>query len=285
MTNDFDQSSNIGIVTINYNNARFTRKLLESVSRAHGAENVTVVVVDNASSDDDRTQLVQIETDFPRAIFIYEDVNHGYFKGLNVGLAALRNVLEAPSAVVICNNDIEFCNSFFGALNGSDRLLENHPVIAPRIVTPSGREQNPHVIRPISQARVLVWKIYYSNYSVARVIFWLARRSAPITARRDYRQYKVAQKIEQGYGACYILTRDFFRHYDELWAPTFLMGEEYFLSCQLKAVGKSVYYEPSVCVVHQDHATMGMLPNKKVWEISRESFQVYLSYRQIYGRS
>ncbi|MBF9152149.1 glycosyltransferase family 2 protein [Novosphingobium jiangmenense] len=284
MTNNANTTSRIGIVTINYNNARLTQKLLESVSRAVGADDVTVVVVDNASNENDRADLMEVETSFPRAMFIYEDVNHGYFKGINVGLAALRHTAEAPGTVIVCNNDIEFSDDFFITLKASGRLLEDHAVISPRIVTPSGREQNPHVIQPISRARVIVWQIYYSNYTLARIIFWLARHSAPITARRDYRQYKVAQKIEQGYGACYILTSDFFAHYKDLWAPTFLMGEEYFLSCQLKAVGKSVYYEPSLRVVHQDHATMGMLPNKKVWDISRRSFQVYLSYRQKYGR-
>lgn len=95
---------------------------------------------------------------------------------------------------------------------------------------------------------------------------------------RSSRLHRTPGPIEQGYGACYLLGPLFFRHFRELWAPTFLGQEEYFLSEQLKTVGQKVYYEPRFMVTHQTHATIGRWLNRRAWECARESYQIYKRY-------
>src|ERR1700676_135036 len=108
-------------------------------------------------------------------------------------------------------------------------MLRLHPVICPDIVTLDGIHQNPHVIERISRIRELVYDIYYSYYYVALLIRRLASLTARFTDRTDETEWSVRRLIYQGHGACYVLGPAFFRNCAELWAPTFLMGEEFFL--------------------------------------------------------
>src|SRR6185437_6492043 len=84
--------------------------------------------------------------------------------------------------------------------------------------------------------------------------------------------------IEQGYGACYLLGPVFFKHFSRLWAPTFLMQEEFFLYEQLKEIDQLTYYDPRFVVFHHGHATMDHMPSRRQWTISREAHRVYKRY-------
>ncbi|MFM8700631.1 MAG: glycosyltransferase family 2 protein [Hyphomicrobiales bacterium] len=273
-----------GVVTVNYNNANLTRNLIESLAQRGGVEHFEIVVVDNASQEEDRKLLQEVQNDHPWVRLVMSNDNVGYFPGLNLGIELLRNETKPVNTIIVCNNDIEFPAEFFQTLeNLAADTLSKFPIISPSIVTPLGRHQNPHVISHISTLRYLVWRIYYSNYTLARIIHRLAIATASATARRDCEQFYTGRIIDQGYGACYILTPMFFRHYEKLWAPTFLMGEEFFLSRQIRAIGSSVYYDPRIRVTHLDHRTVGTLPEKEIWEIARQSFKTYRVYKDYYG--
>ena len=58
------------------------------------------------------------------------------------------------------------------------------------------------------------------------------------------------------------------------------MGEEYFLSLQLEKKGLTTYYEPSIKVVHCEHASTSRIPAKSMWEIARESHRVYRQHKK-----
>ena len=81
-----------------------------------------------------------------------------------------------------------------------------------------------------------------------------------------------------GYGACYLLGPLFFRHFDCLCAPTFLMQEEFFLSEQLKFIGQMTYYDPRFVVQHVGHATMHRVPSRRHWGFSRDAYRTYKCY-------
>lgn len=274
----------IGLVTVNYNNALLTRALVASCEPALSVGTLALVVVDNASAQSDREQLRRLKQDYPAITVLYNDANVGYFAGINCGLDYLRSSAAKPSTIVIGNNDLEFSTSFFEALTKAQGVTcAKYPVIAPDIVTPAGRHQNPHVIRDISRSRMAVWKLYYSNYSLACIIQFLAGLTRRITERRDYLRFEDPQIISQGYGACYVLTSKFFDTYDRLWAPTFLMGEEFFLSKQVAVAGMHIFYDPSLVVLHRDHCSVSMMPKRSFWQTSRESYAVYTQYLRMYG--
>lgn len=272
----------IGFVFTNYNNSHYTREVIHSISLNDNWNDSYIVIVDNKSELKDVELLKSIKQDYPSIELILNEENSGYFKGLNIGIKYLRDKYQDLNDIVIGNNDLFFPPDFVKRLNSKKSTLEKYPVISPDLITLDGVHQNPHVIEKISKVRELIYDIYYANYYFSVLIGYLAKVTKKFTDRKDEEQFEIAQTIYQGYGACYILGPLFFNNFELLDAPTFLMGEEFFLSKQLDNKGFKIYYDPFFLVNHHDHATMGKLPTKKLWSISRDSHKVYRKYIKVF---
>lgn len=269
----------IGYACTNFNNSHFTVNAVESLLSNRGSNDVEIVVVDNNSDKKSVNQLEALEENSENIHIIYNEINHGYFKGLNIGIEYLQTKNSDLDAIIIGNNDIIFPSDFFTNINNARNLLETHPVISPNIVTIDGIRQNPHVIHSISRTREYIYDLYYSNYTVAKIIKYISNKNKKVTRRGDEDNWKHASHIFQGHGSIYILTNIFLRKFKILWAPTFLMGEEYFLSTQLAKQGYSVYYEPSIEITHHWHASVGTIPGKQKWQFAREAHLLYKKHK------
>lgn len=267
----------VGFVFTNYNNTQYTKEVIESIIGSD-AFKAPIIVVDNASKKNHKEELKELELKYDNVIIIYNEDNIGYFKGLNTGIKYGRKAFELIKYWVIGNNDLIFPKNIYSDIIDSKNILSTYPVISPNIVTVDGIPQNPHVITGISKIREFVYDLYHANYIMAGIIRKLAKITHSFTDRSDESQHEIAQEICQGYGACYILTPMFFENFKELWSPTFLMYEEYFLSLQLERRGFKTYYEPSIKVQHHWHATTATLPKKFYWELSRDAHKEYRKY-------
>jgi len=262
----------------NYNNASFTRGAIESLVKSPHWSECEVVVVDNCSATEDVEHLERLKQEHPGMHLILNSVNTGYFPGLNTGIRYLRQNFPDLSPIVVGNNDLVFPPDFLDSIAACKPLLDRYWVISPDVFTLDGVHQNPHVLRAVSRPRRLIYDIYYASYPLALAIRWCARVTRRFTRRSDTDSHGVAGPIHMGIGACYILGPLFFRHFKELWAPTFLMGEEFFLSKQLSDHGQQIYYEPLIKVQHHDHASVDKVPSRQMWLVSREAHKVYRQY-------
>lgn len=267
----------IGFVFTNYNNAKFTKEAIDSI-QIFNSGLFPIVVVDNDSDDKDIEELNLIKDKYENVDIVLSKTNIGYFKGLNLGINYLRNNHSDINCIVAGNNDVLFSKDFYEAILKNNNLLIKYPVISPNIITADGFHQNPHVIEKISKIREVLYDIYHLNYFFAKLIIKLSKLTKSFTDRNDEAQHNVAQEIYQGYGACYILTPKFFEMFQELWAPTFLLYEEYFLSKQLSDKGYKIIYEPSIKLTHLMHATTNKLPGKLKWKFSKEAHKEYRKY-------
>jgi GT2 family glycosyltransferase len=272
----------IGYVCTNYNNSVFTREAVSSLCR-NGEDRYRIVVVDNNSDGDDVRALKSLASDCQYVELILNEENVGYFKGLNIGIRHLRSSQPDIDIMVVGNNDLVFPADFASSVARNLSTFEKHAVVSPDIVTLDGVHQNPHVISRIGTFREFIYNLYYANYYLAIAIRQLAKLSRDFTDRPDETRHNVAQEIYQGYGACYLLGPVFFRHFEELWAPTFLMHEEYFLSKQLSEKGLSVYYEPSIKVQHRCHGAMSTITGRRAWEAARNAQKVYRQHVKIFS--
>ena len=270
----------IGYVCTNYNNSAFTVEAVRTLLQNRNHE-YRIVVVDNNSGAESVAQLRDLASRYPEVQLILNAENSGYFRGLNAGIRFMRERHPHIEYLVVGNNDLEFAPDFADSIEKNLASFSNNPVISPDIVTMDGVHQNPHVIAAISKLRERVYDLYFMNYYLARAIAWLARRTKSFTDRTDESNWRVAQHIYQGHGSCYILGPRFFEHFSELWAPTFLMGEEYFLSKQLSDKGMQTYYEPGIVVNHHCHAAIARIPSKKMWEISKVAHKEYRKYVRV----
>ncbi len=270
--------SRIGFVFTNYNNSKFTGDAVRSISLNQFSGEYYIAVVDNKSTQEEIDLLNEIKHEFPFINVIFNNENAGYFRGLNIGIKYLRENYQDLDYIIIGNNDLLFPADFIRTVCENDEVFEKYPVISPDLITLDGLHQNPHVVKEISKFRELIYDIYHSSFRMALLVNLAAKVSRKVTDRKDEEQHEVAQTIYQGYGACYILGPVFFKYFDQLWAPSFLMGEEFFLSKQLEEKNMKVFYEPRIKVVHQEHASVGKIPRKKLWEFSRESHRIYRKY-------
>ncbi len=270
----------IGYVCTNYNNTKFTRDAVRTLLANQG-HTIRIVIVDNDSAEASVQELRAIEQEFPGVKVIYNPENVGYFPGLNVGIAWLREHHPSVDTMVVGNNDLTFASGFVDSVVAQSARFAQYPVLSPDVITLDGVHQNPHVIRKISKIRELMYDLYFANYHLGQVIKYLARRFNAVSDRSDELSWEIGQPIYQGHGSVYLLGPKFFANFQLLWAPTFLMGEEFFLSKQLSDKGMQVYYEPGIQVTHIMNASIGQQPSRKIWEISRESHRMYRKYVKV----
>jgi GT2 family glycosyltransferase len=270
-----------GFVFTNYNNSSYTKDVIYSLSISKDFHDLCIVIIDNNSGDDDLVRLKELSLEYPTVRFIFNKENLGYFKGLNIGLKYLRENYSDVQYITIGNNDLYFSVDYIDQIKRNINLFDQYPVISPNIIRLDGIHQNPHVIEEVSRIRYVIYDIYYSNYFLSLIILHIANFTKKFTSRKDYESFSISQSIHQGYGACYILGPMFFNFFNFLWAPTFLMGEEFFLSKQLELVRMKVFYETSIIVNHHDHATMGKLPTRKLWKISKDSHNILKKYLKV----
>jgi GT2 family glycosyltransferase len=273
---------NIGFVFTNFNNSYFTLEEIRSLWLCDGNYKFRIVIVDNNSNENNINILQKLKEEYNNVDLIYNKENVGYFKGLNIGIKHLRTLYSSINCIVIGNNDLIFHKEFFINVYKKQNIFKKYAVISPDIIALDGVHQNPHVITSISIMREIIYDIYYRNYYMSIIIMNIAKITKIFTDRKDERKYDVAQEIYQGHGSCYILGPLFFEHYDELWAPSFLMGEEYFLSKMLKDKGLCVYFEPSISVNHCCHVAVNKISSRRMWEIAGESHKIYRKHVKLF---
>lgn len=267
----------IAFIFTNFNSSLATITLINSLLGIDDFSKCQCVIVDN-NSDAEQISMLKDIAMTENIHVLFSQTNVGYFQGLNIGLNYLWNSKFEFDFAVIGNNDLIFPDNFIESVFKNRKLFDNYAVISPNIITADGEYQNPHVIQRIGFFRELIYDLYYFNYNIAKLIKKVSSITYFITDRKDESQNKIGQVIYQGHGSCYILGPVYFLSYKELFAPTFLFGEELFLSIQLQKMNLQLYYEPSITVIHQCHTSLDKLPSKKTWEIAKISHQVYRSY-------
>lgn len=265
----------IGFTFTNYNNSRLSIQAAQSIAANHGDCDYEIVLVDNASTDEERLILSATSALPEHCTVLWSASNVGYFDGLNLGIVALHKLASQYDVIVIGNNDLVFEPKFFEGLKRHAEVLAKQSVVSPNIITLDNQHQNPHVIGGVSRLRELVWDLYFSNFMLSQLIGRAAQLARSLVARKDHYAHAIEGPIYQGYGACYILTPNFFRKYRSLWSPGFLMGEEFYLARQLAAGGEKMYYVPDISVRHHDHATVSKLPSLRLWEMTRQYHRIY----------
>ncbi|AIG30079.1 hypothetical protein IA01_06180 [Flavobacterium psychrophilum] len=263
----------IAFVCVNYNNSKITQEYILNVLALKQHHDLKIIVVDNASESNDVKQLSayvdQINKD--QVVLIKSDSNLGYFKGLNLGIKwALEKGYNQYQ--VVGNNDLVFYPDFINNLEGLS-ISKGDMVLAPDVITIDKIHENPHVIHKMSFFRKLKYKIYFSNYYLAKLItqFYSAERKPKAFDPE-------AKYIYMGIGALYVLTPHFFSHFNSLWDDVFLYGEEAVLTGQVNSVGGKIWYEPSLKCDHNESASTSKIGSKTKYKIIQNSYRIYKKY-------
>ena len=271
--------SRINFIAVNFNNSHYTAKLLDSLRLQDGMGKefaMDCVIVDNSTNSDQAVQCQELSAQCPWSSYIRSGENLGYFGGLNTGLA-VEGVRDADF-VIICNNDLEFEPQFCAELTRR-QYDEKVFAVCPDVITADGYHQNPHVLKRINWFRRFQFDLYFSHYYVARLLLMILRvvRTSPSSPP----QPQHGCETHLGVGACYVLTAQFLRRFSQLNSPSFLYGEESYISDQIHTAGGILWYDVALRVHHKECAATSTMRERTAYDFARAG---YPDYRRIEKR-
>jgi GT2 family glycosyltransferase len=273
----------LGIIATNYNNSLLTIQLIESIcnlKQSNFVEVNTVIIIDNNSSLEERQLLEDFKVNLSFEIFIFfSEKNLGYFSGLNRGIELIYEKEIYFDFLMVGNNDLILSSDFLVDFGNNLDIYDGIPVVCPSLIDMDGNMQNPHLLNPRGIMRNLYLNLNFSSFYLSNIIQKFIMK---IRKNRVSKSQLNSGFIEEGYGACYILTPYFFERYKFLFSPFFLMFEESALTYQLKMMGMLPFYDNSLVVYHKEHSTFIKYSNYFAWKCGRDSYKLFKNLPSIF---
>ena len=270
---------NVALVTVNY---RSELETVESVlSFRQHYKHATVVIVDNSCSSDLEVALAP-HLSFINPILIRPDENLGYFRGLQLGIDLLCEKFADIDYIIVANNDIIYGSTILRLEHAHHELISKI-VISPQVIEQNGRQLNPHVYKGVSSLRLIAVGSLYSFYPLFRFASFFKNLIQFRPWQDDASSISYGCYISQGHGSCYILTSRYIKEIGSLPVKTFLYGEEFFLSEQLSHYSSSVWFEPSIRVIHKKSKSVSLLPSRQLWKFQKIAF--WFEIRERFSKS
>lgn len=236
-------------VILHYMASDVTSRSIDAVLALPGGDDVSVVVVDNASPDGSGASLQEKYSACGRVHFVLLGDNEGFARGNNAGYRYAVGKLE-PDFVVVMNNDVIVDDADFLCKIEDEYAAGPFAVLGPDVVTSDGRHQNPMRTSPMTPGRIrtlrLKMSLKYLLYPALRPFGLAGGESSPESVRWD-----VPAEGCVLHGACFIFSRDFTEARRDAFNPsTFLYCEEDILQAECAAGGLVCRYAPSLKVNH-----------------------------------
>ena len=232
----------VAIVILNWNGRDFLQKFLPSVLQSE-YENLSVIVADNASTDD---SIAFLQKNFPLTRLIEINENQGFAKGYNTALQQVKS-----DYFILLNSDVEVASDWI--LPIINLMESDHSIAAcqPKIL--SFKNKN---------------RFEYAGASGG----WIDTLGYPFSRGRvfdfceiDHGQYNNATEIFWASGAAFFVRSSVFRDckgFDEFF---FAHQEEIDLCWRMKRKGYKIFVQPSSVVYHVGGGTLPMGSRRKVF--------------------
>jgi len=197
-----------------------------------------VIIVDNGSGSE-VTATLKKELDGLADIVVSLN-NQGFAKGNNLG-ADYAQERYKPDYLLFVNNDLVFSDADVVDVL-ADRLdtLPSVGMIGPKVVGTDGKLQSPEPFLTFAQCHLLPYW--------GKLFFWKKNEDYALQAQAGF-HYRIM-------GAFMLMRALDFKACGGMDPNTFLFSEESIMSERLKKIGKGVWYEPSVSVLHEHGATV-----------------------------
>ena len=253
----------VSVITINYNGLDDTCALIETIPFN---ENMEVIVVDNASNNQEADLIVQR---YPQVKVIKSERNLGFAGGNNLGILAAQG-----KYLFLVNNDTIFKHFNVPAL--IDRM-ESSPkigIVCPKIRFTWGN--NP---------------IQFAGYTPLSKV--TVRNHAIGFGEDDYGQYDTAHPTPYAHGAAMLIRRDAIDKVGLMPKCFFLYYEELDWSMMFTRAGYQIWYEPTCTIYHKESQATGQNSPLRTYYLTRnrlllvrrnpQSFNKPLAYLYLIG--
>ena len=231
----------LSIITINYNGLKDTCELIDTLPLNN--ETIEVIVVDNASTQDEATE---IGKRYPQVKVIKSDKNLGFAGGNNLGIQAAHGkylffinndaILPQPSALSLLITRLE----------SSDQI----GMVCPKIRFTWGKQP-----------------IQYAGYTPLSKI--TLRNKSIGFGEKDNGQYDTPHPTPYAHGAAMMVNREVIEKAGVMPECYFLYYEELDWSLMIRRTGYEIWYEPSCTIFHKESQTTGQMSPLKTYFITR----------------
>lgn len=252
---------NICFVILHYLTHEDTIKCIESIEHINGAEEATIIIVDNCSKNGSIEEIERYVKQFNNCVIIKNSENLGFAKGNNIGYKYCKELYRAPFVVVLNNDTIINQTDFIQKIQDS-YMKYSFSVMGPDIISmvDSGH-QNPlgkmpdkkAVKRQIIKYTVLLCLSKIGIYNILQKNF--GRKQVPQNVVPEKHPSKVL-KDETLHGACLVFSPLFTEMIDEPFcSETFLYKEEFILKKKCDSMGFSMVFDSDIEIYHKEDSS------------------------------
>ena len=223
----------VAIVILNWNGRQMLERYLSTVL-LYSCEEATVIVADNASTDD---SVEFLKTHFPDVPRILLDQNYGFADGYNKALAQVE-----AEYYLLLNSDVEVTHHWLTSLL---EFMDSHPEVAacqPKLLSMADKDC-----------------FEYAGASggfLDRLGYPFCRGRIFDTVEPDDGQYDYAMEIMWATGACLLIRSEDYWNVGGLDGRFFAHNEEIDLCWRLRLLGRKIYCIPESAVCHVGGGTL-----------------------------
>lgn len=241
----------VSIITVNYNQAALTEKLLYSL-RACNYDHLEIFVVDNASQEDASC----LQELFPEIIFIRSEINLGFAGGNNLALER-----STGDAVLLINNDTEVRPGFLEPLVETLLMRPDIGIVSPKIIFYDSDNL-----------------IQYAGTSAINT--FTCRGTTRGYLEKADGNYNTVEETGLCHGACMLIRREVITAIGLLDPSYFLFYEEYDYCERAKRAGFLMYYNGTSSILHKQSMSVGKNTPLKAFYMSRN--RIYFARRNFH---
>ncbi len=237
----------VGIVILNWNGFSNTSACLESIKKAdHRDVDSSVIIVDNASSDD---SIKQIKKNYPDIHIVENHANLGFSQGNNVGIH--RALSLGSKYIFLLNNDtIIDKNTIARLVNGAE--INNAGIVAPKIYFQAGYEY--HETRYAAKDRGKV--IWYAG----GVIDWKNCYGIHLgvdEVDRGETKWNQERITDFASGCAMLVKKEVFEKVGYFDKKYYLYYEDLDFNVRVKKMGYTIRYFPGSFLWHKNASSSG----------------------------
>ncbi|MGL4780997.1 MAG: glycosyltransferase family 2 protein [Bacteroidales bacterium] len=232
----------VSFITVNYNGYDDTAELIDSIGRIIQTVSYEIVVVDNASANDEGLRL---QTDFPDVNVVLSEKNLGFAGGNNLGIKH-----ACGTYLYLINNDTYFKSDSIALLIARLESDARIAIVCPKIIFADDEQT-----------------IQFAGYTPLSAV--TLRNRLIGFGEKDEGQYDEGYFSPYAHGAAMFLEMETIRSVGYIPECYFLYYEELDWSEIINKANRLIYYEPLATIYHKESRSTGRNSKLKTYYLTR----------------
>ncbi len=236
----------ISVILVNYNGKKYNDKCIESILNSTVSQEIQVIIIDNASTDDSLDLLYEKWGNNDKITIISLDNNYGFSKANNVGIEwAIKNNFKY---FFLLNNDTEIAEDAIEKMVEAQR--KNNAIVVSKIVY----ADKPDII-------------WCAGGTFSKLIWKPIQRGLN---QKDIGQYNLSGYCHFANGCSMLLSEEIVQKLGMLDERFFLYYEDVEYSLRAKNMGIPIWYCANAIVYHKvNGSSMGNARPENAYYITR----------------